>query len=327
MTYDLFTIGDTHLDTLMVLDPADASVRRDDRADPGVICLRWADKIPVRESHHFVAGNAANVAVAGARLGLAAGLYSLLGDDDIADFELGVLRAEGVETTYTTKTPGAPGHQSTVISLNGERTILVYHAPRVYRLPAVIPRTSWVYLTSLGPGFERLLPDLKQYVADTGAALAYQPGTYQLRLAAAQSQSILEATTLIIMNTQEARAYTGQARGEIPDLLGQLHQLGPRLAVITDGIRGSYASNGQTIWRMGVRPEVRSVESTGAGDAFSAAFVTALAHGAPIPEALRWGTFNAESVIQQLGPQAGLLRRSELEQLLVDHPDFIAREL
>ena len=72
------------------------------------------------------------------------------------------------------------------------------------------------------------------------------------------------------------------------------------------------------------------IEATGAGDAFTTAYIAALIHGLSHAEALTWGPINAGSVVQQVGPQAGLLTRHKMEAQLKKlshfHPIMITDE-
>lgn len=327
MNVDLLAIGDTQFDTIMVLAPEEIETLCDVQTHETRLCLDYAGKIPVNQLTQLVAGNAANVAVTGARLGYMTAFWTMLGDDGLGDRELAQLAREGIDLDWARKTSGTQSHQSTVISVSGERTILVYHAPRQYRLPTDLPVPNWMYLTSMGKGSESVFSDLAHLVQSTGAQLAYQPGTFQLRLGAAVSQEILVVTRVILMNKEEAQAYTGEATDDEPTLVRALIALGPSLAVITDAANGAWAGSATELWHIGVRPDIPRLEATGAGDAFSAAFVAALIDGQPVPEALRWGTFNAEAVIQQVGPQAGILTRTQLDEQLTQFVQFQAEEV
>ncbi len=88
MTVDFLVIGDTQLDTILVLDPAEAqeSCHLDSRTCR--LQLDYAGKIPVAEAHTLLAGNGANAAVAAARLGLDTVFWTLLGDDETAKRQL-----------------------------------------------------------------------------------------------------------------------------------------------------------------------------------------------------------------------------------------------
>jgi sugar/nucleoside kinase (ribokinase family) len=109
-------------------------------------------------------------------------------------------------------------------------------------------------------------------------------------------------------------------------LLQRLAALGPAIVIITDGTHGSYALHDRDAWFMPPFP-IRAVERTGAGDAFSTGFLAALAQGTGIAEALRWETGNAGSVIQYIGPQAGLLTRPKMRRLLRAHQKLVAKPL
>jgi sugar/nucleoside kinase (ribokinase family) len=66
------------------------------------------------------------------------------------------------------------------------------------------------------------------------------------------------------------------------------------------------------------RPAVvmKTVEETGAGDAFGSAFVAGLISGLKPQEALRMGLINGAAVTTKFGPKAGLLFAPEMAQWL-----------
>ena len=57
-----------------------------------------------------------------------------------------------------------------------------------------------------------------------------------------------------------------------------------------------------------------SVDTTGAGDAFCAAFAVALAEGADDLEAVRWGCAAGAHMVEHEGVVPGLPTRAELEE-------------
>jgi len=109
------------------------------------------------------------------------------------------------------------------------------------------------------------------------------------------------------------------------EILDSLHRLGPRIAVVTDGPEGAYASDGTTRYSVPAYPDPSPPkERTGAGDAFSSALVAALVQGRPLSEALAWAPINAMSVVQEVGSQTGLLGESELLTYLKGAPESYA---
>jgi sugar/nucleoside kinase (ribokinase family) len=70
------------------------------------------------------------------------------------------------------------------------------------------------------------------------------------------------------------------------------------------------------------------VDRTGAGDAFSSTFTSALALGHDVPTALRWGPINSMSVVQNVGAQKELLTQEKLLEYLENAPeDYQARKI
>src|ERR1700722_6636091 len=97
MKYDLITIGDCVTDTFIELQ--EAKVAWDKDHERGELSMVFGDKIPYKSSITVPGvGNAANVAVGAARLGLATGFMSAVGGDRGADDILDVYRKERVST-------------------------------------------------------------------------------------------------------------------------------------------------------------------------------------------------------------------------------------
>lgn len=310
---DIISIGDATLDTFVKIN--DASVMCTLEKETCMLCLNYADKIPIVRLDQKVAGNAANVAVGASRLGLRSGLYSMIGSDDTGKKILRTMKREKVSPKYLKLDQGKPSNFSVVLTYKGERTILVYHNKRRYKLPSLEP-VRWIYYTSVAPGYEKLESQIVQFVKKTcpTARLAFNPGTHQLRKGLANMRDVLRICTVLFLNKEEAWQLVGRT-DTMRDLLRKLKELGPQFVVVTDGKNGSFASNGNAGWTMPIFP-AEVVEKTGAGDSFATGVVAALAYGHPIEEALRWGTANSTGVIQKIGPQTGLLTLPEMKKML-----------
>lgn len=318
--FDLITIGDATIDVFHMLKDHEIHVSCSLNTTDCQLCMSYADKIPVAEIHRLVAGNATNNAVGAARLGLRTAIYTIIGGDRSGEDIRNQLHHEGVDCDYVIVDKDGMTNYSTVLSFEGERTILVYHAPRAYRLPR-FAKTNWIYLTSMAEGSETIFADLRTYLDRERANLVYQPGTFQIRFGAAQSRVVLEKTELLILNKDEAIEYTeSQPSTSITSLLRQLHALGPKNVIVTDGRQGSYGSGNGAMWQMGIDQRVPRKEATGAGDAYAIGVTAALIAGQSLSEGMGWGTINAQSVIQHIGPQAGLLTREAIEHQLVKSP-------
>lgn len=310
---DLISIGDATLDTFVKIK--EASVMCTLEREMCMLCLNYADKIPIVRLDQKIAGNALNVAVGAARLGLRTGIYSIIGNDETGKKIIQGAKKEKVNLKYLQIDRGKASNYSVVLNFKGERTILVYHHKRKYKLPKLDP-AHWLYYTSVAPGYEKLESEIVRYCKTRcpTARLGFNPGTHQLKQGLAKMRDVLKVTTVLFLNKEEAWSLVGRIT-EIKDLLIKLKHLGPQFIVVTDGARGAYAYNGENAWFMPPFP-AKPVEKTGAGDAFATGVIAALHYGEPIEEAIHWGTANSTSVILKIGPQTGLLKLSAMKKML-----------
>lgn len=184
---------------------------------------------------------------------------------------------------------------------------------------------KWMYFSSVGENSMDFHHAVAKYAKDhEETKLAFQPGTFQIKLGAEKLKDLYEATDLFFCNVEEARLVLGDKDWEIDkkDLAKKITELGPNMAVITDGPDGLYAYDGEDTWFMPIYPDPKPpFERTGAGDSFSSTFTAALALGKPVSEALKWGPINSMSVVQYTGAQEGLLFREKLEEYLENAPE------
>lgn len=303
--FELMCVGDSMVD--LFLEIHEATVNCDLDPHECKLVLDYADKIPVTRLTKVVgAGNAANVAIGASRLGIATGLYTLVGDDSEGREMRQVFGDEGVAGDYVATDSGRRSNLSAIINFRGERTILAYHEKRQYRWPEGV-ETEWVYLTSAGEGYEGLDDEVVKYVKQKGVKLAFQPGSRQLRAGRDKLARVLEQAEVMIVNKREAQELLEKDSEEIGELLRGVRGWGVRLAVITDGERGSWADDGAEVTEVKA-VKTTLVERTGAGDAYAAGLMAGLIKGKDIAEAMRWGSVNAASVVGYIGSREGLLR-------------------
>lgn len=326
--FDLISIGDARIDNCVHLPKAHISCNLN--KEKCELCLNYGEKIPIDEVRTLPAGNNNNNAVGAARLKLKTALYCNIGGDSNGRVILEHLKQEGVSTRYIIVNKDIPTEQSIVINYQGERTILVYHHPWAYSLPD-LEGTRWVYLSSLSYSFPKtsLISQLEQYLERTGASLAYTPGTHQLNFGIKKFPRILTLTKILIVNKEEAKKILEIDQGrkiEVKKLLTGLADLGPRLVVLTDGGEGSFGFDGEKYYQLGLFP-AKLVEMTGAGDAYATGAVAGLFHNKSLAESMRWGAANAASVVEHIGPQAGLLTYAQVQEKLKTNPQIIAKEI
>jgi 2-dehydro-3-deoxygluconokinase len=318
---DFIAIGDTAVDEFIKLK--DARVTCDINDENCTISMRWGDKIPY-DSAEVIAGvgNAANAAVAAARLGLSAGFVSNVGDDEKGSQTLAVFKNEGVDTRYVAVNAGVPTNHHYVLMYESERTILIRHEKFPYVIPEGFEAPKWIYLSSTGEGAEAFHQELADWLAaHPETKLAFQPGTFQIAMGKEKLQELYAHTEVIACNKEEAERILGIGSSEIPELLKKMREIGPKIVLITDGPKGAYVYDGAEMLKVPMYPDPKPpMNRTGAGDATTSTFVVALALGKSVAEALLWGPVNSMSVTQQLGAQRGLLTREKLEEYVQNAP-------
>src|SRR3989338_856273 len=318
---DLIAIGDLATDAFIRLKEAEVHCRLDHNACE--ICLPYGEKIPFEYTKVIKAvGNAANAAVAGTRLGLRTALVSNIGNDQNGHECMNELQHNGVITSYIQKHSRKATNFHFVLWYGAERTILVNHVNYQYDLPK-LPETRWVYLTSLADNTSHYHNAITDYLeAYPEIRLAFQPGTFQMKLGFDELKRIYARTDVFVVNVEEAQHMLKTNSKDIKLLLKKIHEHGPKLVLVTDGPRGSYMYDVDHSYFMPTYPDPKPpFERTGCGDAFASTFVSALAVGKSPLEALMWAPINPMSVAQFVGSQEGLLTREQLEWWLKKAPE------
>ncbi|MBI2476629.1 bifunctional hydroxymethylpyrimidine kinase/phosphomethylpyrimidine kinase [Candidatus Uhrbacteria bacterium] len=221
--------------------------------------------------------------------------------------------------------PGTQSSFSAVLNFEGESTVLAVHRRHEYHLPNPL-RARWLFVTELGPNYRELFQEIADDAREDGVQIALNPGAIQLEENDRTLHELLEQTSLLVVNKDEAQELCGCDLVDPRPLLRTLQEMGPKIIVITDGEHGAWATENSVIYFAPAFPGKR-VEATGAGDAFSTGVIAALILEKPLDVALAWGSVNAASVVQYVGPHAGLLARESLEKRLCDMPDYRVKEI
>lgn len=269
-------------------------------------------------------GNAANASVAFARLGLKSGLVANVGDDMWGRDIVTALNKNKVDTRFVHANHGKISNYHYVLWFKEERTILIKHEEYDYKWPRFRPTDipKWIYFSSISENALDYHDEVTDWLKEhPDVKLAFQPGTFQMSAGVERLKDVYQRSEVLILNREEAANVGGGDHANIHDLFDKLHQLGPKIVVITDGPNGAYASDGHNRFMMPNYPDpAPPFERTGAGDSFASTFVAALLKGATVEEALLWAPINSMSVVQHLGAQAGLLSSNQIDYYLRNAP-------
>ena len=311
---DLLTIGDADIDLYMKIADNNELSGTDMNGEPR-ICFYHGTKIPVEHFETAIAGNSLNVGVSCTQLGLKTALYTELGDDSDGQRIISELQERGVDTRYCVKNSGKPTNVHSVIVYGGERTIFSYHERRNYKVMDW-ETPKWIYYSSMGYGFEEFQCQLMSYFKSPkgkDVGVAFNPGTIQLKEGLESFKEFLGYTDVLFLNMEEAQNMLGKY--DIKRLHDELHKLGVKLSVITEGKDGASASDGCMLVHVPIYSDERPIlDKTGAGDAFAAGFLAAVFYGKNIKEALQWGAINSGSCVKAIGATKGILTKTAIEE-------------
>lgn len=310
----MIAIGESLRDIFYMIDEATLSCTIN--KDRCLLCLEYAEKIPVRQVVKVpAAGNSSNAAVGAARLGLKTALVTWVGKDRAGLHVREAIRDEGVSNRYVVIDPAFPTSEATILTYQGERTQLVYFQPRHYVMPP-LANARCIYYSAMGAThahFDRML--LREIDRQPGTFLCFQPGTTHIRRGYKALKPLIARSELFILNKDEAHHLLEDGERTICNMLESFHHQGAKNVIITDGRNGADAWDGKTHWHMPIF-DGEAKERTGAGDSFACGVTVALLKGLDLPTALRWGTANSWSVVGEIGPQKGLLTASKMQRVL-----------
>lgn len=320
-SFDFVTIGDITTDAYIRIK--DAKVNCDLNGKKCELSLRFGDKIPYEFVEEVQAtGNAANAAVCATKLGLNSALISNVGDDHNGHECVATLSKNGVSNYFVSLQKDKETNYHYILWFEEDRTILVKHQEYDYKLPD-IGTPKWIYLSSLGENSLDYHKQIEEYLRkNQEVKFAFQPGTFQMKLGFENLKGLYTRSDIFFCNKDEAkRILQRPEEQDVKNLLKGMHDLGPNIIVITDGPNGAYAYDGYEGFFMPPYPDPKPpYERTGAGDAFSSSFASAIALGRSLFDAFMWAPINSMSVVQHIGAQKGLLTQTEILKYLATAP-------
>ena len=138
----------------------------------------------------------------------------------------------------------------------------------------------------------------------------------------------MPALEIIFVNRDEAIELIKNVKDKVEDdmkyLLKELKDLGVKIAVITDGEKGAYVTDGSEDLMLKAKLIGRN-DTVGAGDAFSSGFLAGYIENEDISRSLAWGIANSAGVVSRPGATNGLLKKKELKKQEIELINQIKR--
>ena len=265
-------------------------------------------------------GKGASQAVAAARLDQDVFLMGCVGRDTFGDLILDAVEPTGVDTSLVKRAPAASTGVALIAIEDGTGMNTIVVEPGANMALAVDD------LEVLEPYYNRARTALFQLeipldVVAEGARRARERGLVTVLDAGpphAAPLAFLAAFDVISPNQKELAALSGREVGGIKSAMAAAKELagaGIKRIVVKMGADGALlVTDGNAVH---VPPfEIDAVDSTGAGDAFTAGLAVALAEGAGDAEAVRFANAAGAAAVTVLGAIPSMPERSAVQRLL-----------
>ena len=266
--------------------------------------------VAVRGRREMLGGKGANQAVALTQLGRTAGLIAVVGDDAAGGWLVRQARQDDIDVGSVVERPGTPSGLIVDIVTPDGRWRYLEDLPE----PVLLTGSDVAAAADRLPGARAMLVQLQQpsEAAWMAADLARTAGLLVvLDGAPAQDdrqQDILAAADVLRADAREAPALSGASVDTVDDALRagrELLRRGPRFVAFAAGEIGNVF-----VWADGhlclplVADEV--VDTTGAGDAFTAALTVAMLAGESPAAAARYASAAAAATVGHPGGRPAL---------------------
>jgi ribokinase len=261
-------------------------------------------------------GKGSNQAVAAARLGAESHLVAKLGQDRFADMALELYAAEGVGTRYLSQTSERPtGVGFITLNAAGENHIVLDMGANELLLPAdVLAAEPQIARSHVVMSVLEIRPE----TAACALELGYRHGALTILNPAPAAQldpSLFRFVDVLTPNESELRILLGRRPDdptESVELARELLALGMKQIVITQGSRGALLVDGAGKTTQFAAIPVQTVDTTGAGDAFTASLAVALGEGKGLTEAVYFALRGGALTCTRLGVVPALPYRKDM---------------
>ena len=264
-------------------------------------------------------GDTLNTAVYLARSGIEVDYVTALGDDPLSDRMIAFWRSERIGVDRVLRLPGRmPGLYMIQRDENGERSFLYWRDRAPARdlfdvadddYVAALADYDWIYLSGVTlslygeAGRARLLHMLKG-ARNKGAHIVfdsnYRPRGWSGPQAAREAlDAVLPCVDIVLPTFEDEHAVYGDADSQA--IAVRLLDMGAEEVVVKQGAQGAFTATRKSQVFVPIEAPVAALDTTGAGDAFNAAYLAARMRGETVVDAARAGHRLAGVVVQHRG--------------------------
>lgn len=299
--YDLITIGSISIDMYY---QGDSLTQKDDR-----FALALGGKYLVDHFYAGLGGGAANVAVGVEHHGFNTAIVGKIGKNQFKKMILEHLENNKITDKYCQYEDDYMKISSILLAKNGERTILHYETPHEHILRTdedleTFKNAKIVYMSNLWrvPLAER--QRILAYAKKNGVKTIVNLGIADCRRTNEQIDTLLQHVDILIVNTHECAELLKIPFDQVDwksNIKSKLTNFEDKELIVTDGVKGSYWYSNETVLHVKAVPVDHVLDTTGAGDGYTAGFISGYLEKKDIEHAMKLGAKHAAKIVQKIG--------------------------
>jgi len=325
--YDVYGIGNAIVD---IVTEVEYDFFEKNNIEKGVMTLVDEKRqlelmrvIDMKKSKMSGGGSAGNTVVALNQFGGRSFYSCLVAKDELGKFFLDDIKRNGVETnlTYENCPEGHSGRCLVMTSPDAHRTMNTFLGVSSFLSPEqldeeAIKNSAYVYLEGYLVASPKGLDALKaaKKIAEKNkidVALTFSDPSMVKYFDSQMKEVVGASVDLLFCNEEEAMIFTGT--NSVPEAREKLREVAKRFA-ITLGANGALIFDGDTY--INIEPyTVKAIDTNGAGDMFSGAFMYGITHGHSFAEAGKLASLASSKVVSQFGPR---LEPNQAKKVLSD---------
>lgn len=272
------------------------------------------EEVAIKNMLEAPGGSSANTIAGLARLGIKTGFIGKVGNDGEGEYILNDFKKENVDISGIQKDEGMTGIIIGFVDEKGERALYANPGVNDYlemdsnaieyaKNARYLHFASFVGERSYGAQLKLMdnLSDVK---------ISFAPGMLYAKKGLKELELIIENTSLLFLNKDEAELLTGwdYKRGA-----EQLLEIGAEIVVVTLGEKGCYITTSDD-HHLVKAYKISVVDTTGAGDAFAAGFLYGVLMEEDLETCGQLGNWVATHCIKNVGAREGLPYKKDLKK-------------
>jgi len=299
--YDLLTVGNVSMDLYF---KSNTLTHTGDRFTLAIGGKYYADYF-----YEGLGGGAANVAIGVSKMGLQAAVYGKVGKNRFTDIIVKQLNDHHVCKDFCDITTDYSKISTILLSETGERTIINYETPHEHMFATDLDLGKLlegraVYISNLPHVSLAERVKMLRFLKKHERFVFENLGTKDCRRPLEQIEQLLLHVDALILNGHEFSELVKKPYEDIDfrkDVRSLFTPLQNKILVVTEGPKGSYSYSASGILHQeAVKPE-RVVDTTGAGDGYTAGFIAEYLKSKDIGRAMSKGAHYAVKILERVG--------------------------